>query len=176
MVVYDPATKVFNYDQNPNELTESMVKNSIVHQKWKPINVSGSEFYAPYADPWEFRPVRRWLDIKKTGDTLFIDCSNYDTPMASGAKLKMVFDVGLYGAAMLDATYENGNITASCLYDNVSYKTGTPDNYVMHNRPLYTLTLTANASTNLNAMIRIKVVDEIKGVRDNVEMKDPTFF
>ena len=41
-------------------------------------------------------------------------------------------------------------------------------------RQLYTLTLTATATTNLNAMIRIKVVDEIKGVRSNVEVVGPT--
>jgi hypothetical protein len=176
LVVYDPTTKVFNHaDQNPNELTATMVNNSIVHQKWKPINVAGSEFYAPNAEEWGFRPVRRWLDIKKTGDTLFIDCSNYSVPMTNGSKVKMVFDVGLFGAAMLDATYENANITASCLYSQVVYKTGIPiQNEVTNMRWLYTLTLTATATTNLNAMIRIKVVDEIAGIRSNVEVVEPT--
>jgi hypothetical protein len=178
LVVYDPTTKVFNHaDQNPNELTATMVNNSIVHQKWKPINVSGSEFYAPYDEDWGFRPVRRWLDIKKTGDTLFIDCSNYNVPMTSGSKIKMVFDVGLSGAAMLDATYENANITASCLYSQVGYKIGIPiQNETTILRWLYTLTLTATATTNLNAMIRIKVVDEIKGIRSNVEVVEPTLW
>jgi hypothetical protein len=151
-----------------------------IYLKWSPLSTT-----LILAPPAQWNAASAILDyndvpinkfpLSVVGDILYIDFASYPYPMTTNQKVHfpIMFDTPIprASAAILDISYENGNITPNAHWGTVTRVIGAPrsDN-------AFIITLTASTNTTLNACLKIKLKDMAFPFYSNVMSTTPTTF